>query len=40
MKRLVIYLMLSALLTACTVGGGFNIGSGGAGVSIGTGIGF
>lgn len=42
MKKLIFISLLSMLLTACSVGvgGGFNIGTGGARVNIGTGIGF
>lgn len=40
MKKLIICLILSVFLSACTVGGGFGVGNGGARIGIGTGIGF
>ncbi|MGQ0287157.1 hypothetical protein ACT2CV_08135 [Pasteurellaceae bacterium 22721_9_1] len=40
MKKMMLAVLMAALVAGCTVGGGFGIGTGGAGVNIGTGIGF
>ncbi|MDO4626884.1 MAG: hypothetical protein Q4A81_06220 [Pasteurellaceae bacterium] len=40
MKKWLGIIIASALLAGCSVGGGFGVGNGGAGVSLGTGIGF
>ncbi|WP_439327441.1 hypothetical protein [Lonepinella sp. BR2357] len=40
MKKSILLILAVSLLSACTFGGGFGVGHGGAGVSLGTGIGF
>ncbi|WP_386690070.1 hypothetical protein [Lonepinella sp. MS14437] len=40
MKKIILFILMASFLSACTVGGGFGASNGGAGVAVGTGIGF
>ncbi|WP_439238488.1 hypothetical protein [Lonepinella sp. BR2919] len=40
MKKIILLIVMLGILSACTLGGGFGVSNGGAGVAIGGGIGF